>query len=71
MSNAESSIFLILLFKSIAHDPAKRKRLGLGLKSLVIFAGEKVDIIALFISDSGWKQDSRMILHLVTIVRND
>jgi len=56
----ENSIPLILLFKNIAHDHAKIKKRGLGLKSLEIFAEEKVDIIGLFISDSGWKQDSQI-----------
>ena len=42
-----------LLFKSIAHKPAKIKKRGFGLKSQVIFAGEKVDITGLFISGHG------------------
>lgn len=53
MSNVENSISLILLFRSIAHVPVKIRKHGQGLKSLEIFAEGKVDIIGLFISDSG------------------
>jgi hypothetical protein len=53
VSNAECSIFLILLFRSIAPDHAKIKKHGQDLKSPEIFAGEKVDITGLFISGHG------------------
>ena len=53
MSNAGNSIFLILLFRSIAHDPARIKKHGQGLKSQEIFAEGKVGIIGLFISEHG------------------
>jgi len=62
---------MVLLFKNIAHAPAKIKKRGQDLKSPEIFAVEKVDIIGLFISNSGWKQDSQIILHLAIIVRQD
>ena len=53
MSNVENSIVLILLFRSIAHVHAKIKKHGQDLKTPEIFAEGKVDIIGLFISDSG------------------